>query len=575
MSYSNLNFSDDNLNWSDVSNEIHQLDSGSEAEADISTFSENQSIDQPSIEAISTNQTNPPPSQDTKSLPASIPETVNLILDYNNNQQQYTMTNSPAINLLLGVAPLSTKRDKDAVLSLSVSVRKEDRKDLKEKDKKTYQKVKENGTKGIENKFTQLKAIDENSPIEHFESVYSVVTRLDDLQESLRVNDEIGVFTIASAYHADGSGPTDEAVTIDMFHDKDADMGLVKLANQYFYEYGQDYHGENVAWSGEKILNSCDETLRDKLIESTRGWSPLHKGGPTYLKLLMGLIVATSKKSLRSLLNKVSSLKLTDFNGEDVGRAVSFLRGASLILRDNDALPSDFLTLILNIFKQTTCAPFSAYVTTLEHNVDLGVTTIEADDVLRLFENKYIDMLGRTEWTPKSITKDQQSGFYSGGGSLNLMCFNCGGLGHSVKECKLPINQEHIDARRDLVFNRNDRRKNQSGSKNNKAGDSLNNNNNNGGGGGSDKKQNALTTPPKSGESDEKTVNGTKLFWCTKCAKWTDHKTDEHQNSSTNDPQGNLANDKYNEDIGDDSGNQETGSYAEVTGFLSSSSINF
>ena len=104
---------------------------------------------------------------------------------------------------------------------------------------------------------------------------------------------------------------------------------------------------------GEKILNSCDATLRDKLIESTRGWSPMHKGGPTYLKLLMGLIVATSKKSLRLLLNKISTLKLTDFNGEDVGRAVSFLRGASLILNDNNALPSDFLHLILNIYSPT------------------------------------------------------------------------------------------------------------------------------------------------------------------------------------------------------------------------------
>ena len=64
-------------------------------------------------------------------------------------------------------------------------------------------------------------------------------------------------------------------------------MNNVKLACQYFYKYGQEYHGKNVAWGGEKILNSCDATLCDKLIESTRGWSAMHKGGPTYLKLLM------------------------------------------------------------------------------------------------------------------------------------------------------------------------------------------------------------------------------------------------------------------------------------------------
>ena len=247
----------------------------------------------------------------------------------------------------LGVEKRSTRRDKNDILSIGISVSKEERENLKNSDKKTYYKVRESCTKGIVNKFTQLKAIDENSPIEHFESVYSVVTRFDDLQESLRVNDMIGVFTIASSYERDGTGPSAGATPIDLFHNiKTADMEVIKLANQYFMEYGKDYHGENVGWSGEKILNSCDDALRDKLIESTRGWSPVHKGGPTYLKLLMGHIVATSKKSLRSLLNKVSSLKLTDFNGEDVTKAVSFLRGAVLILKDNDSLPSDFLTLV-------------------------------------------------------------------------------------------------------------------------------------------------------------------------------------------------------------------------------------
>lgn len=188
-------------------------------------------------------------------------------------------------------------------------------------------------------------------------------------------------------------------------------------------------------------------------------------------------------------------------------------------------------------------------------------------------------MLGRTEWTPKSITKDQQSGFYSSGGMLKIMCFNCGGLGHGIKECKLPINQEHIDIRKNLIF-KNGRKsgKNNSGNNNNNdnpgdGSDKNNNNNNKKHGGGN--KNNALTIPPKSGEATEKTINGTKLFWCTKCAKWIDHKTDAHPNSDSGNPQGNLAQDNDYDLVGDDSGNQEAGRYAEATGFLSSSSIHF
>ena len=161
-----------------------------------------------------------------------------------------------------GATPRTTKRNQDDIFGLGISVKKEERENLKTTDKKTYYKVRENCTKGIENKFTQLKSIDENSPIDHFESVYSVVTRFDDLQESLRTNDMLDVFTIASSYESDGSGPTSTATTVDLFHGiKSTDLSLVKAASQYFIEFGEDYHGENIVWSGEKILNSCDSTL--------------------------------------------------------------------------------------------------------------------------------------------------------------------------------------------------------------------------------------------------------------------------------------------------------------------------
>ena len=105
-----------------------------------------------------------------------------------------------------GKAPRSNKRTDDDIFGLGIGVTKEERADLKKNDKKTYHKVRENCTAGISNKFTQLKLIDKNSPIDHFESVYSVVTRFDDLQESLRKGDMLDVFTIASAYNSDGTG---------------------------------------------------------------------------------------------------------------------------------------------------------------------------------------------------------------------------------------------------------------------------------------------------------------------------------------------------------------------------------
>ena len=451
-----------------------------------------------------------------------------------------------------GVTPRLTACKKDDIFGLGISVTKEEREFLKSSDKKTYYKVRENCVKGIENKFTQLKSIDENSPIDHFESVYSVVTRFDDLQESLRTNDMLDVFTIASEYNSDGSGPTKNAFPIDLFHNiKHTDLGLVKAASQYFMEYGDDFHGENVVWSGEKILNSCDSTLCDKLIESTRGWDTKHKGGPTYLKLLMGLIVATSEKSLRSLLDKVGKLKLSDFNGEDVNKAVSFLRGAILILQDNNALPNDFNTLVMKIFKSTSCDDFKSFVKLLEHNVELKVTKITIEETLRLFENKYTEMLGRNEWTPKSVTKDQESGFNANtGGTSTMMCFNCGGLGHGIKSCPQAINQTAIDIRKKLVLGSSS--SGQGGNTNApKDGKRKQKESKKNGGGGSTATghRDPMKKPPGKNESHEKTINGKKLFWCGKqgCCKWGDHKSADHPGGSK--PEG--AN-HIEENIGDD-----------------------
>ena len=463
------------------------------------------------------------------------------------------MSTTTGSKWLGGKVPRTAKRTDDDIFGLGIGVTKEERAELKKNDKKTYHKVRENCISGISNKFTQLKSIDENSPIDHFESVYSVVTRFDDLQESLRKSDMLDVFTIASAYNADGSGPTSIATEIDLFRAiKSTDLAIVKLANQYFMEFGDEFHGENIVWSGEKILNSCDTTLRDKLIESTRGWEEKHKGGPTYLKLLMNLIVATSEKSLRSLLDKVAKLKLSDFNGEDVNKAVSFLRGALLILRDNDALPSNFGTLLIKIFKQTSCEDFRSFVGLLEHNVELKIKTITTEETLRLFEQKYTEMLGRNEWTPKSITKEQESMYSVEGGSNNtstpMMCYNCGALGHGIRTCPQPINQDAINVRKAIIQGGR-----KSGNSNSKSGNNKSRNN--------DKKRNSKNKggakkgdvdmkkiPPKRNQPHEKTINGQTFHWCGKCAAWTDHKTENHPNAE----EGNHVEDEQ-VIIGDDS----------------------
>ena len=167
--------------------------------------------------------------------------------------------------------------------------------------------------------------------MEHLEAVYLVVTRFEDLKTQMIANNMADVFTIPSSFSLQTNGtyiPDANATEIDLFTETTkVSLDIVQKATAYFIQFGKEYHRENVIWSGEKILNSCDGELRDKLVESTRTWDKKYVGGPTYLKLLLGLILSTSEKSLRSLTDKLQVLCITDFPGENASKAVSFIGG--------------------------------------------------------------------------------------------------------------------------------------------------------------------------------------------------------------------------------------------------------
>lgn len=426
-----------------------------------------------------------------------------------------------------GANPRTSPRSTTELAGVGIGIVKEDRAALKKNDKKSYQKLRETAVAEMKNKFKQLKAIDAKATMEHLESVYSVVTRFDDLKQELIKSDMIDVFTIPSDFSFDGTIgtfiPSSNATKIDLFKDLNStDIELIKKANSYFSLMGQDYHGENIQWSGEKILNSCDGPLRDKLIESTRKWNQEEKGGPAYLKLLLSLILSTTDKSLRALTEKLSTIRITEFKGENVNLAVSYIRGVILILTDNHCQPRDLKNIVFRIFKASTVELFKTHVENMDSLMEFQVANYSVDNILTNLDQKYIELLGRNEWS--AITTDNQGSAFSLDnldGIRKIICFNCGGLGHPVPECKATYNQAAIDLRKEIMdtySSRNGMGRNNGGEK----GKSRKN----GSGGNKD----PYLMPPRQGEPHSKSFNGQLLHWCgkPKCRKWTDHKTHEH-----------------------------------------------
>ena len=212
---------------------------------------------------------------------------------------------------------------------------------MKATNLKAYEKLKqqEEAMKGIEPKFELLKAIEEGSKHEGFESVYDIISKTATFGRSLKESDMMDVFKIpVGDYDTDGM-PVLAATEVNLLIKSHQSVTLadIRKADHFYSTLGQDYyHLENVQWSGKKILNSCLDSLKDKITEATAHLPNSEQEGPTFWKVLMDLVIATSETVMRRIINKIATVKLSDFNGEDVTQCATFLRSSYTLLKNHD-----------------------------------------------------------------------------------------------------------------------------------------------------------------------------------------------------------------------------------------------
>lgn len=452
-----------------------------------------------------------------------------------------------------GEKPRDVARKDSELREQAVGTSKKERENLKSKDFKGYEKLKEKSQIGLPKRFSLLENIDiDDKKLDQLKNVTSVVESMEDLKNKLEETDLTDVFTIPSAFKSITTSdlnnewvPTDDSRELNLFKDyNQVDLDTVRKATAWYNKYGQIYHVENVKWSGQAILNSCTTELRSKMVEAIRELPESEKGGPTYLMMMIRKIIATSDTALRGLTKKLETLKLTDYDGENVLDCVTFVRNAVKIMRDHASIPHDIKSIILEIFGATTCVRFEQIVSAIRTELDLKRTDYEIEDILKILEEDYQDKIGSGKWTPKGTDKVEGSTFSVS--NEDIMCLNCGEFGHMVKDCTKPICQLAIAKRKKLLFNfrgkggdsdKGDKKTNKKGKKNESN---------------SDKPKDPKKQPPKAGEEHEKIFDGQKLWWCGKCGKWTNHKTKDHKpkkptkdteenGNNETEPQGNVV----------------------------------
>jgi hypothetical protein len=277
------------------------------------------------------------------------------------------------------------------------------------------------------------------------------------------------------------------------------DLDTVKKASAFMMERGKFFMVQNLVWSGNKILNSCEKSLRNKLEEMSIGWPVEYRTGPVYFKVMIHLVINSSDQSLRFLNQRLEKLTLKDFQGENVLTLGSFVRGTKALLENCDALPRDMLSLIGQALQTSSTTTFNNLIEQMMNNHRYGVYPLTLDTLLHRAEQAYSEMISLGKWDGLQTSGKQGSAF--------VTCYNCKKEGHISKNCPDKQGDNNTSTTRKRKDNRD-------------------------------------RVPPKTGELHEKQNDkGDTLHWCGVCKCWTKtHKTAQHRKKTPDsDNQGNVA----------------------------------
>ena len=270
-------------------------------------------------------------------------------------------------------------------------------------------------------------------------------------------------------------------------------------ASSYYYLRGAEpYFIQNLVWSKNKILDSCEPITRNQLSETLQGLDPEHQTGPVAFYELLLMITATEDRTVQAMIDSFRQLKLShDFAGEDVLLCTTYIRGFNTWLSSvTTSIPLDFLLCTMEIFTHAHNEEFVDAVKAIHHNHDEGLKTYALEPFLHKVEQIFGEQTRLNKWiVPKSasvFTAEMRK------------CFHCGLIGHLANQCP-QCGYGGGGGRGGQGGGRSSRRQGRGGR---------------GGRGGNHSPAKPEYRPPGKDEPHEKTLqNGVSAKWCAKCAK--------------------------------------------------------
>jgi hypothetical protein len=300
---------------------------------------------------------------------------------------------------------------------------------------------------------------------------------------------------------------------------------------------------ENLQLTYQFLENNTTERLWDKCLEVYEQYPAQERGGPLMFVIIMKKLQVDTDAAVEYLRNSVKMMKITNFDGEDVSRVVSLIRGAWKRLKGvgESKVPTDFSKQIASVLQTSSVPEFNAIFEHLTNMVEIKARLEPGKDqwpkpdvLLEMAESKYLELHHIDKWTGATTKVNQSIFFQSTGGKIK--CFNCLG-DHPLSKCTKPKNDKLIEQRRN-EFNKEKEKTN----KNNTANGATNNNNNKSGdgnrssGGGNNK---GKWAPPTPQEKNRRTIDGKPYKYSPKKKRWYKDRSKGAANPGS--PQANAA----------------------------------
>jgi len=367
----------------------------------------------------------------------------------------------------------SVARDDASAERWHTEVRKTDRPEIGSSD---LAKLVLRATAPLMSKFVPLTLSmeDENQ----LENAYNVSLRLDELKTTLLRFDMLDVFTIL--FPTDPKSSKDNSITkkISLFDNfSSVTVEEVCASNRHYRRYGEEYHLQNLDWTLQLLLRSCDDELRNRVLEKTMSVKPIEAGGPLFLIVMLKEITTVSQDSIRALTSKITGFKISDVPGENVRKAVSQLHGAITRLTVVNQVPHDLPDKLLEVFATSSVPEFNEIFLQMARAKKYSSVKFEVKKILEVAEDAYFELLTRDAWNK---AKNTPNAVFISKNTQDVTCYKCGAVGHKANICPL-------------------------------------------------RKAGGKWAPPKDNETNEKEIDGKPYHWNEDNRRWYKIKPNEHQ----------------------------------------------